>query len=77
MVLVVENPPANTRDVRDLGLIPELGRFPGGGHGNPLQISCLQNPMDRGAWKAAVQGHKESDTTEVAQHASTHRDQEH
>ena len=41
MVLVVENPPANTRDVRDLGLIPELGRFPGGGHGNPLQISCL------------------------------------
>ena len=38
----------------DLGLIPRLGRFPGGGHGNPLQYSCLENPMDRGAWWATV-----------------------
>ena len=48
-VVVVENPPANTGDIRDSGLIPGLGRSPGGGHGNPLQYSCLENPMDRGA----------------------------
>ena len=47
-------------DARDLGLIPGLGRSPGGGHGNPLEYSCLENPMDRGAWHC-----KESDTTEV------------
>ena len=40
----------------DLGSIPGVGRSPGGGHGNPLQYSCLQNPMDRGAWRATVQG---------------------
>ena len=40
----------------DLGLIPGLGRSPGGGHGNPLQYSCLENPMDRGAWQATVHG---------------------
>ena len=40
----------------DPGSIPGLGRSPGGGHGNPLQYSCLENPMDRGAWSAAVQG---------------------
>ena len=51
MVLVVKNPPAN---VRDAGLIPRSGRSPGGGHGNPLQYSCLENPMDRGAWRATV-----------------------
>ena len=38
----------------DLGSIPESGRFPGGGHGNPLQCSCLENPMDRGGWRVAV-----------------------
>ena len=54
MVLVVKNPPANPGDVRDIGLIPESGRSPGGGHGNPLQYSCLENPMDRGAWQAIV-----------------------
>ena len=48
MVLVV-NPPANTREVRDSGSIPGLRRSPGGGHGNPLQYSCLENPTDRGA----------------------------
>ena len=45
---------ANARDVRDKGPVPELGGSPGGGPGNPLQYSCLENPMDRGAWWAAV-----------------------
>ena len=43
-------------DLRGMGLIPGLGRSPGGGHGNPLQCSCLENPMDRGAWWATVHG---------------------
>ena len=55
-MLVVKNPPANAGDIRDAGLIPGLGRSPGGRHGNPLQYSCLQNPMDRGAWGATVHG---------------------
>ena len=55
-VLVVKSPPASARDVRDMDLIPGLGRSPGGGHGNPLQYSCLENPMDRGAWWATVHG---------------------
>ena len=58
--------PANAEDVRDASLIPGLGRSPGGGHGNPLQYSCLENPMDREAWRATFkQGHKESDTAEA------------
>ena len=61
---MVKNPPASARDVRDLGLIPGLGRSPGGGNGNLLQYSCLENPMDRGARQAAVHGVAESDTTE-------------
>ena len=52
MTLVVKNPPANSEEVRDTGSIPGSGRFPGGKHGNPLQDSCLENPMDRGAWRA-------------------------
>ena len=52
MALVVKNPPANAGDVRDAGSIPGLGRSPGGGHGHPLQYSCLENSMDRGAWQA-------------------------
>ena len=44
-----KNSPANAGDIRDEGLIPGSGRFPGGGHGNPLPYSCLENPMDRGA----------------------------
>ena len=51
--LVVKNPPANAGDVRD-GSASELGRSPGGGHGNPLQFSCLEDLMDRGAWQATV-----------------------
>ena len=56
VVLVVKNPPANAGDIRDPSLIPGLGRCPGGGHGNPLQYSCLENPMDRGACQATVHG---------------------
>ena len=54
VALVVKNPPANLGDLRDLGLIPGLGRSPWGGKGNPFQYSCLENPMDRGAWRATV-----------------------
>ena len=51
-------------DAGDMGLVPGLGRSPGGGNGNPLQYTCLGNPMDRGAWQATVQGvTKESYTT--------------
>ena len=55
-VLEVKNLPASAGDVRDMGSIPGLGRSPGGGHGNPLQYSYLENPMDRGAWQAIVHG---------------------
>ena len=53
---VVKDLPANAGDIRDAGSIPGSGRSPGGGHGNPLQYSCLENLMDRGAWWAAVHG---------------------
>ena len=52
----------NAGDTEDTGPIPELGRPPGGGHGNPLQYSCQENPMDRGAWQAAVHGVVKSQT---------------
>ena len=51
---MVKNLPANARDVRNMGSIPGSGRSPGGEHGNPLQYSCLENPMNRGAWQDAV-----------------------
>ena len=54
MELVVKNLPTNAGDLRDVGSIPVLGRSPGGGHGNPLQYSCLKNPMDSGAWRTPV-----------------------
>ena len=53
---VVKNPPANGRDIKDMSSIPGLGRPPGGGHGNPLRYSYLENPLDRGAWSATVHG---------------------
>ena len=56
VVLVVKSPPANAGDVTDVGWIPGSRRTPGGEHGNPLQCSCLENPLDRGAWWAAVRG---------------------
>ena len=60
MLLVVKNLPGNAGDTGDMGLIPGSGRSPGGGNGNPLQYSCLQNPMvGYSPW-----GHKESDMTE-------------
>ena len=52
--LVLNKPPANAGDIRDGGSVPGLSRSPEGGYGNPLQYSCLENPMDRGAWQATV-----------------------
>ena len=54
MALVVKNPHASAGDIRDVGSIPGLGRFPGEGNGNPLQYSSLENPMNGGAWQALV-----------------------
>ena len=65
VALVVKNPPANAGDIRDTDSIPGSGRSPGGGHSNPLQYSCLENPMDRRAWWATVRRVAELDTTEV------------
>ena len=62
---MVKNLPANAGDIRDVGSISGLGGSPGEGHGNPLQYSCLENPMDRGAWQARAHGgSKELGTTE-------------
>ena len=63
MALVVKNLPANGGDTEDTNFIPGLGRFLGGGKGNPLQYSCLENPMGRGAWRATVHGATKSWTT--------------
>ena len=54
VALVIRNPPANARDIRDSGSIPGSGRSPGEGTGNPLQYSCLRNPTDREAWQSTV-----------------------
>ena len=62
VVLVVKNLPANAGDIRDTGSIPGSRRSPGGGHGNPLQYSCLENPMDRGAWWGTVHEATKSQT---------------
>ena len=66
VALVVKNPPANAGAIRDVGLISELGRAPEGGHGNPLQYSCLENSMDRGVWMATVHDVTESDWSDLA-----------
>ena len=67
---MVKNLPANAGDTRDVGSIPGSGRSPGGGHGNPLQYSCLKNPMDRGAWKATV--HRVAKSCTGLKRLSTH-----
>ena len=61
---MAKNPPASAGDTGDAGSIPGSGRAPGGGHGNPLQYSCQDNPMDRGPWWATAHGVAESDKTE-------------
>ena len=63
---MVKNPPVNAEDA---GSIPGLGRSPGEGNGNPLQYSCLENPMDRGAWQASIHGVAKS-PTQLSEHAS-------
>ena len=70
---MVRNPPASAGDIRDVGLIPGSRRSPGGGHGNPLQYSCLKNPMDRGAWRATVHRVAQSQTQlkQLSMHART------
>ena len=70
VALVVKNPPANAGDVRDAGSIPGSGRSPGGGHGNPLQYSYLENPMDRGAWWVTV--HRVTKSRKGLKWLSTH-----
>ena len=71
VMLVVKNLSANAGDIRDVGWIPGLGRSPGEGNGYPLQFPCLENPMDRGAWKATVHGVAKSWTwPQQLEHAS-------
>ena len=62
MALVVKNPPVSAGNVRDVGSVPGSGGSHGGGHGNPLQYSCLENPMDAGAWRAVICRVAESQT---------------
>ena len=70
---MVKTPPANAGDIIDASSVPRSGRSLGGGHGNPLQYSCLENPMDRGAhWWATVHRVAESDATEVTKHTCIH-----
>ena len=66
---MVKTLPASAGNAGGAGSVPGSGRSPGGGNGNPLQYSCLENSMDRGAWWAIPRGHKESDTTEQAHNA--------
>ena len=66
MARVVKNTRAKARDIKDVGSIPGLGRSPGKGHGNPLQYSCLDNPIFRGAWQVTVHWVADLDTTEAS-----------
>ena len=68
---MVKNLSANAGDAGDSSLIPGLGRSPGGGNGKPLQYSCLENPIDRGAWRATVHRVTRSQTTEATEHIYT------
>ena len=72
MAPVVKNPPADVQDPGDAGSILGWGRYPGGGHGNPRQYSCLENPSDRGAWWATVSG-----VTKSQKRPSVHRHPQH
>ena len=67
---LVKNLATNAGDLRDASSIPRLGRFSGKGRDNPLQYSCLENPMDRGAWKATV--HRVAQSQTQLKHLSTH-----
>ena len=69
---MVKNLTASAGDIRDAGSIPGSERSPGEGNGNPLQYSCLENPMVRGAWQAIVHRVAELDTTEAIYHAHKH-----
>ena len=73
VVLVVKNLPASRGDVTDVGSILRSGRFPGGGHGDPLQHSCLGNPMDRGALQSTVHSVAQNQThlKQLSRHAHT------
>ena len=73
VVLVVKNLSANVADVRDMGLISRLGRSPGGGYGNTLQYSCLENHMARGAWQATFHRAAKSQTRLRYTHTHTHK----
>ena len=79
VALVVKNLPANAGDLRDVGSIPRSGRSPGGGKGNPLQNSCLENSMDRGRSLVGYSpwGHKELDITEHSAHTHTQKEKFH
>ena len=72
-VSVVKNPPANAGDTGDVGLIPGRGRSPGGGNDNPLQYSCLETPMDGGAWQATVPGVAKSQTQMYDRHTHMYK----
>ena len=71
---MVKNPPASEGDARDSVSVPGWGRSPGGGHGNPLQHSCLESPMDRGAWWAAIRGVTKN-RTRLSTHTHTYTPQ--
>ena len=74
VAVVVKNLPANVGDIRDACSTPGFGRFPGGGHGNPLQYSDLENPMDKGAWRATIHRVTKSWTQlkQLSTHSSKH-----
>ena len=70
MALVIKNPSANAGGIRDVGSIPGLGKSPGGGQGNPLQYSCLENPKHLGSWQAIV--HRVTKNGTLQKRLSTH-----
>ena len=65
VALVIKSPPANAGDIRDMGSIPGMGRSPEGGLGNPLRYSCLEKPLDGGAWQAIIHTVAQSHNTEA------------